>query len=306
MQSSASATRSGRRATRTRRPGSTGCSGAARRTACSGRSAACSCSTRSRPKMPGKRTRASGSTTPTCSPSGTGVSSTALAPTISSRSAPTPGWSGSRSSSERPAPLPTPRRQASPPPRAASERCRAGAPGRPPDRNGGAPAPGATLPAARSPRAQQAIDVAALPGDRPLVVAELPLTPQKLGGVELRAAADAHLRHHMVQELVKDDVLDEVPGHPLAVEHRVDADQPLDRAVAAELDGASRSPARRPRHAPPRDEDVREHPGEVLRVQLAKDLDQIVHLPPGLQRTGHRTRGANPMEVAIDVVADRL
>ncbi len=53
------------------------------------------------------------------------------------------------------------------------------------------------------------------------------------------AAQAAAARDHVVEHLVVDDVRDEVAGHPLAVERGVHADEPVDRAVAAELDGAA-------------------------------------------------------------------
>jgi len=57
-----------------------------------------------------------------------------------------------------------------------------------------------------SARPQQAINVPVFPGQRALVIAELSLANRELGRVNQRAAADAHLRHHVVQELVKHDV----------------------------------------------------------------------------------------------------
>ena len=63
--------------------------------------------------------------------------------------------------------------------------------------------------------AQQPIDVLVLPGQRALMVAELTFAAGKLRRMNQRAAADADLRHHVVQELVEHDVGDEVARAPI-------------------------------------------------------------------------------------------
>src|SRR5258708_24172752 len=84
---------------------------------------------------------------------------------------------------------------------------------------------------------QQACHVAPLPGHRALEVPEVALALLELGRMEVHTAEAAARRDHVVEHLVVDDVLNEVPGDPLLVERRVDADHAVDRAVAPELDG---------------------------------------------------------------------
>ena len=77
-----------------------------------------------------------------------------------------------------------------------------------------------------------------LPREGPLEVAELPLALLELRRVQVDAAEAAAGRDHVVEHLVVDDVRDEVAGHPVLIERGVDANEALDRAVAAELDRA--------------------------------------------------------------------
>src|SRR5690606_41315685 len=96
----------------------------------------------------------------------------------------------------------------------------------------------------------------------------------------------------VVQELVVDDVGDEVARHPFGVEAGMDPDQPLDRAVAAKLDGRALLAARL-RAASPGDEDLAEAPGEVTLVQVLEDRPKIVHLPLGPERPRSSAPGAD-------------
>src|SRR6201999_2185021 len=105
-------------------------------------------------------------------------------------------------------------------------------------------------PEARSPRppgeptsvlpAKQTRDVRLFPGDGAVVEAELALAAQELGGMELGLAVHSDGGDHVMDQLVVDDVGDEVAGDPGAIEHRVNADQALLRAVGAQLDGRAR------------------------------------------------------------------
>src|SRR5258706_4164703 len=102
-------------------------------------------------------------------------------------------------------------------------------------------------------KSQNASNVGFFPLDGTFVVAKLLFAPAELGGVQERAASAAAGRDHVVQDLVVDDDLHEVARNPAAVEVGVDADEPLDGAVASELDGGPRLLAAggRARGAPP-------------------------------------------------------
>src|SRR5580692_10364546 len=99
-------------------------------------------------------------------------------------------------------------------------------------------------------RSKQPRDVLLLPDERPLEVPELPLALLELGRVKVDAPETAAARDHVMEHLVVDDVRDEVAGHPLVVERRMDADHPVHGAVAAELDRLARLRLRRRALAP--------------------------------------------------------
>ena len=96
----------------------------------------------------------------------------------------------------------------------------------------------------------------------------------------------------MVQHLVVDDELHEVAGNPASIEVGVDANEPLDRAVASELDGGARLLTTRPRASvAPRDERV-DRASEVLGVDVVKDGKKIVVLALGVRELA--SPGASP------------
>ena len=135
-----------------------------------------------------------------------------------------------------------------------------------------------------------------LPFERALVLAEEPLTLQELRRVQnspcdlVCAAAiggsrrasggatrrsPARRRDHVMQHLVVHDVRDEIPRHPLAIERRVDADEPLEARVASKLDGLAGPFAASRLLLPPRDQRVAAAP-EVALVYLLEEGEEVV------------------------------
>src|SRR5262249_21261593 len=120
--------------------------------------------------------------------------------------------------------------------------------------------------------------------------------------MEDRASAALHHGHHVVQELMVDDVGNEVTRHPRLVQHGVHSHEALDGAVASELDALSRSRTLTLGAPTPRDENVRQRTAKVLGVELAEDRHQVVDLAACLERTGDGTRGSDAMQVLVDVL----
>ena len=147
-------------------------------------------------------------------------------------------------------------------------------------------------------------DAPPLPLQRALEVPELLLTFLELRRVQVDAPEAAAARDHVMEHLVVDDVGDEVAGDPLLIERRVDADQPVDGAVASELDRPLRGSLGLPRRAlAPRDDGV-DAAVEVALVDPVEELEQIVVLALGDEgRVALAAR--EPEAVVVDVVAER-
>src|SRR5258708_7136582 len=114
--------------------------------------------------------------------------------------------------------------------------------------------------------AEEAGYVSLFPRERPFEVPELLFAFLVLRRMQVDAAEAATSGNHVMEHLVVDDVGDEVAGDPSLVERRMNANQAVDRAVAAELDRSTRLGVRR-RSLAPCDEGV-DRPAEVVLVQL--------------------------------------
>src|SRR5262245_51921440 len=116
------------------------------------------------------------------------------------------------------------------------------------------------------------------------------------------AAAAAPTRgDHVVEHLVVDDVRDEIAGDPRAIQRRMHADQPVERAVAPELDRLARPPRRAPL-APlaPGDEGI-DRPPEVSVVELLDDGQKVVVLALG-EQSYPSPASCQPGAVGLDVL----
>ena len=102
--------------------------------------------------------------------------------------------------------------------------------------------------------------------------------------MEQRTTCTAVRRDDVVERLVKNDELDEVSRDPGAVQAGMNPDEPLDGAVAAELDAVARL-ATRLCAAAPGDEHIAHRATEVLSVDAREHLGEVVRRTAGAQGT---------------------
>ena len=156
------------------------------------------------------------------------------------------------------------------------------------------------------PRAQQQVQVLVLPGLGPVEVVEAALVLHELGRVDAAPAVVTPAGPvHVVEHLVKDDPLHEVPGHLRLVERRMDADDPRVRRVAAHLDALPRTPAPRSRTEGDGGADAA---GEVPAVEGSEDGRQVVvpadgldaQAPAELRRRDPADEGLVPLDEPVE------